>query len=908
MRSPARGESAALVALLFVALAIPARGQGRDTRAPAVTVLSPAPGKLTGRVPWEVRAEDEDGGSGVARVEFLVDGRPIAVDADPTDGFELAWETVYIPDGPRRLTARAEDRAGNRGTSAAVEVTLDHRAVRLERIEVPEDREVGASGSPADRLAPEVRMLSPAPNAQVRGTVALTAWAADEVDGSGLARVEFLVDGTVVGAGTLQGGVYRASWSSTGRDGARRITARAVDRSGKSTVSAPLALVVDNRRPRLETAAGFGARVEPGDINTGQILVSLYFNGTGGQMDPGVAPTVRFTPFRATGAPAPTPVTVTLLTYTGRRYLGLASVGTSVPAGRATLSVQGARDRAGNTMAAANNAATFNVVRVNRWPIPNVAAVHSIWHHYGHPIRWTSGSMSPNYFHEGLDLNAAAGTQVRAVEGGTIRQVHVDGGAASAGYYNMVGVDSAGGRAFRYMHMTIGNNPRTGAAWARGDAINAGELIGTLIAYPGGAMLPHIHFELLNAVGGAAPASPTWTARGDPLRVIRPNTDAARPVVFANFGFRYGEHQSAATTTYFPRPGGGAEPTIHGNVDFVARAADDFGSFNRDMSVQRLSWDLQDRFRRTVIPWTVLENQDDAYFDGAGTYSNQRQGTRARVIYEFSTGHQTTGGSLVTLGNDTVTWYTLTNKDDDDQLETGDANRYFNSNARRGRAWFDLDGVNVDARINREAAFSDAAGYRLRVRADDEQGRTRDRTETFSLDNFVPYVERVTLRQGTGAKARRYAGYWALGGGGQRLTPARAEERNPFWIHGEAKAEIEVVFSELVRNPTLRLAGALGHNQAISLTAAGGEGRRFRGTVTKAQLATHRLDGSPATLRWTARDGAGNRLDSNPATFGRRNASRAFTGHDPGTDIRHRPKVDTRPADKPVPERTRRPP
>jgi hypothetical protein len=84
-----------------------------------------------------------------------------------------------------------------------------------------------------DTTPPTVQLTSPAAGATVSGTVTLAATAGDD---TGVARVDFLVDGAQVGSDTAA--PYEVAWSSsTVADGSHVVTARAVDTSGNTTTS-----------------------------------------------------------------------------------------------------------------------------------------------------------------------------------------------------------------------------------------------------------------------------------------------------------------------------------------------------------------------------------------------------------------------------------------------------------------------------------------------------------------------------------------------------------------------------------------------------------------------------------------------------------------------------------------------
>ena len=89
------------------------------------------------------------------------------------------------------------------------------------------------------------------------GIIGLTATATDDV---AVARVEFLVNGALVG--TISASPYTYNWnSSTAPDGPVSISARAVDSSNNAAVSASVSLTVDNTPPNTSITSGPAALV-----------------------------------------------------------------------------------------------------------------------------------------------------------------------------------------------------------------------------------------------------------------------------------------------------------------------------------------------------------------------------------------------------------------------------------------------------------------------------------------------------------------------------------------------------------------------------------------------------------------------------------------------------------------------
>ena len=97
-----------------------------------------------------------------------------------------------------------------------------------------------------DLAAPEVEVTAPAAGATVKGVVQLAATVTDPDQGT-VVRVEFLVDGKVVGVDCAA--PYQASWDTRPlavAEGPHVISAQAYDAAGHLGVSAEVAVVVDN--------------------------------------------------------------------------------------------------------------------------------------------------------------------------------------------------------------------------------------------------------------------------------------------------------------------------------------------------------------------------------------------------------------------------------------------------------------------------------------------------------------------------------------------------------------------------------------------------------------------------------------------------------------------------------------
>jgi hypothetical protein len=90
-----------------------------DNIAPTVTASELG---TAGPITLSANASDNVGGSGMARVEFLVDG--VLKGTDTTSPYSMSLDSTTLLDGPHSLVARAYDVAGNSAPSTAVSFTI----------------------------------------------------------------------------------------------------------------------------------------------------------------------------------------------------------------------------------------------------------------------------------------------------------------------------------------------------------------------------------------------------------------------------------------------------------------------------------------------------------------------------------------------------------------------------------------------------------------------------------------------------------------------------------------------------------------------------------------------------------------------------------------------------------------
>ncbi|HVZ59748.1 MAG TPA: LamG-like jellyroll fold domain-containing protein, partial [Terriglobales bacterium] len=194
--------------------------QPPDTTNPTATMTAPLNNAtVSGTIAVSANASDN---VGVVGVQFLLDGSPLGAE-DTTAPYSISWDSTGASNAAHTLSARARDAAGNLGTSAGVNVTVNN--------------------IPPDTTNPTSSMTSPLNNATVSGTIAVSANASDNV---GVVGVQFLLDGSPLGAEDTTA-PYSISWDSTGASNASHtLSARARDAAGNLGTSTSVNVTVNN--------------------------------------------------------------------------------------------------------------------------------------------------------------------------------------------------------------------------------------------------------------------------------------------------------------------------------------------------------------------------------------------------------------------------------------------------------------------------------------------------------------------------------------------------------------------------------------------------------------------------------------------------------------------------------------
>ena len=234
-----------------------------DTTPPSVAISSPA-SNMTVSATVTISATANDN-VGIAGVQFFVDS--VAIGSEKTAApYQVSWNTTTATNGMHTLSAAARDAAGNRTTSALVNVTV--------------------ANSAPDTTPPSVSITAPASQASLSGTVSISANASDNI---GVAGVQFLVDAVALGTEDTAA-PFQVSWDTTrATNGMHALTAVARDAAGNRTTSASVTVTVANAAPPVQRAPFTGTpfavpgRFEAEDFDKGGEGIAYHDVTTGNQ-------------------------------------------------------------------------------------------------------------------------------------------------------------------------------------------------------------------------------------------------------------------------------------------------------------------------------------------------------------------------------------------------------------------------------------------------------------------------------------------------------------------------------------------------------------------------------------------------------------------------------------------------
>lgn len=191
-----------------------------DTTPPTVAISAPSAGAvLSGQVNVSASASDN---VGVANVQLLLDGANLGALLSSAP-YTVSWNTTSAANGAHTLSAVAKDSAGNSKTSTSVSVTVNNTT--------------------PDTTPPTVAITAPPAGAALSGQVNVSASASDNV---GVTSVQFLLDGTNLGA-PKTAAPYTVGWNTVAAaNGGHTLSATAKDAAGNAKTSASINVTVSN--------------------------------------------------------------------------------------------------------------------------------------------------------------------------------------------------------------------------------------------------------------------------------------------------------------------------------------------------------------------------------------------------------------------------------------------------------------------------------------------------------------------------------------------------------------------------------------------------------------------------------------------------------------------------------------
>jgi hypothetical protein len=220
-----------------------------DTRPPAIGALAlGAATRTSATIAWTT---DEAASTQLDWGPTAAYGSTTALDATLSAAHAVTL-TGLAPGATYHVRARSRDAAGNEGTSADLTVVLNQNLA--------------------------LALTSPTGGSTVGGTVTLSA---TPTAGDPPYSVQFTIDGTDLG-GPDATAPYTATWDSrTVADGAHQVGARATDAGSAAATAAPVAVTVNNARPRPVAAWGFNEAA-------GTTVADATGNGNTGTLGTGV--------------------------------------------------------------------------------------------------------------------------------------------------------------------------------------------------------------------------------------------------------------------------------------------------------------------------------------------------------------------------------------------------------------------------------------------------------------------------------------------------------------------------------------------------------------------------------------------------------------------------------------------
>jgi nitrite reductase/ring-hydroxylating ferredoxin subunit len=197
-----------------------------DATAPTISLSASNLNVTTaGAVTLTATAADNAGGSGLARVEFYEGATLLGTVSAAPYSFAVNFTNANV--GAHNYIAKAFDKAGNTSSSTSVTIT----------------NSIGVQAG--DTTAPTITLAASSLNITAAGSLTLTATAADNAGGSGMAKVEFYEGATLLATKTAAPYTHVINFASA-NNGSHAYTAKAYDLANNSASSTPAVSVTVN--------------------------------------------------------------------------------------------------------------------------------------------------------------------------------------------------------------------------------------------------------------------------------------------------------------------------------------------------------------------------------------------------------------------------------------------------------------------------------------------------------------------------------------------------------------------------------------------------------------------------------------------------------------------------------------
>ena len=519
------------------------------------------------------------------------------------------------------------------------------------------------------------------------------------------------------------------------------------------------------------------------------------------------------------------------------------------------------------------------------WPLSPTGSAHKIFAAYGQFAEDTGGSGF--HFHEGIDIEAADGTNILAIAGGKVEELVPSGGAEKYSQFMTISVAGNVHVGWGYVHMRFGINPATGVTWAVGDAVSAGDVLGVVDKLDSGLIFSHLHLEYDNDTdGGWHPTGAGGVAalNGDPLEFVTPSTDTKIPTV-TEIHYRDGDEEGIPTATYHTTKVD-TKNVLYGNIDIVVRAEEQFTTgFSVPLSVQSIEFKVDGP---TNITTQILEEFTGTFISSPNSFGKFRNADLTQVIYEIDDTVESNQDLLTGATN--KFYYILTNKDDDNDLELTDSDRYWNTDINdNSTKWNTEDTTGASsnaAKHSLDSKFGDGL-YKIAVVAKDEAGNTNTPYEQeIILDNWYPHVKKVEI-----GSPVKYSAEWQSIGTDADLKFIITKKE----FLGTGAHPITIEFTEAVTESALPVLNIASFTTAFTLSSTEVVNKKkiWNGTLTLT-TSDHTHDGEQK-LSIEAKDLALNNLDGAPDSIAIRDNAGIFQDADNGgnIDTLHKINIDT---------------